>query len=191
MPLALLERIIADEPNVPYQADDSFTYTYFAFIRYFQQLVSIEPDNVIISAHFTYGWMPTMLKLKHRQLHHAADILTQVKQRKDITDDELTFLISLINNSLVGVSKLLHFIDPERYAIWDSRVAAYFDASISSWRMHEPLTYRHYLASCSVIVKHRDFSPVHQSIMTKIGQPVSALRAIELVMYTNGTSPTN
>jgi hypothetical protein len=186
MTISLIDRFVTDEQVVPPQANHPFTYAYFAFLQYFHDLPFIEAHHVIISAHFTYGWMPTMLKLRNTNFEQAAIILTQVKQQHDITDSDLSFLIQLVNNSLVGVSKLLHFVDPERYAIWDSRVADYLNPQLSYAQRHHPTVYRQYLQACFEIINHTAFPTIHQSINTKIGRPVSALRAVEIVMYTKG-----
>lgn len=185
----LIDRIVRDVDAVPYQVEDSFTYAYFTFLQYFHDLSRIETQHVVIGAHFVYGWMPTILKLRHVNLEQAVEILNNVKQQRDITDNDILQLINLINNSLVGVSKLLHFINPTQYAIWDSRVVSYFDPHISYYHMHQPITYRRYVQACFEVSNHDNFSAVHQAINKKIGRPVSALRAIELVMYTGGARP--
>jgi hypothetical protein len=132
-----------------------------------------------------------MLRLKHIHFEQAATILNNARHPEVITDSDLIYLINLINNSLVGVSKLLHFVNPDQYAIWDSRVALYFDPNISYYLMHHPATYRRYLQACFDVTKHHRFPELHQSIIAKVGRPVSALRAVEIVMYTNGTRSTS
>jgi hypothetical protein len=62
----------------------------------------------------------------------------------------------VINNSMVGVSKLLHFINPERYAIWDRRVASYPQRTY-----HWSGAYLDYLALCHTLVGDARFLPVH------------------------------
>lgn len=188
MSIFLIQRIKTDEPTVPNQVTYSFTHAYFAFLRYFQRIPYIERDHVIIGAHFTYGVMPTMLAFKHDRFDDAATILNQVKHEQPITNSDLTFLIGLINNSLVGVSKLLHFIAPHHYAIWDSRVCNYLYPNISYSRMHAPATYRTYLETCNEVIQDPAFASIHESINHKMGQPVTALRAVEVVMYTRGYS---
>ena len=66
--------------------------------------------------------MPTILNFKSTEFERAVEIINKAKKPERITDDEILILKRLINNSLVGVSKLLHFINPNVYAIWDSRV---------------------------------------------------------------------
>jgi hypothetical protein len=119
-----------------------------------------------------------MLKFKHTNFDEAAEILNQVKQGRIIEDNEYQFLIGLINNSIVGVSKLLHFIKPNLYAIFDSRVAKYLNCSCC--RLDK---YKDYLELCNKLIKDPKFRGVHMAVNKKIGNCVSALRAIELVMY--------
>lgn len=182
----LIDRIVADETRVPVQTDSPFTYSYFAFLQYFRDLSHIDAQHVIIGANFTYGWMPTMLRFKSTQFEQAASILNQVKQGEKIGHSDLLFLAHLINNSLVGVSKLLHFIAPTQYAIWDSRVASYLHPKLSHHLLHHTRTYSNYIQTCNELIVQPEFVSVHQSINHKIGQPVTSMRAVEIVMYTKG-----
>jgi hypothetical protein len=87
-----------------------------------------------------------------------------------------------MNNSVVRMSKLLHWVNPKRYAIWDSRVGLYLQ--------HTPYwsaTYADYLDLCRVLVNHSAFLPIHDSINRKVGYSVSGMHAVELVMYGTGS----
>ena len=76
-------------------------------------------------AHCVYGWMPRMLIIKEE-----LDLKTLNKEWKsakvgirDCPDKEFyPELLRLCGNSIVGLSKLLHFAYPEEYAIIDSNV---------------------------------------------------------------------
>lgn len=72
---------------------------------------------MIIGISFTYSWMPTILKsMKLENTEKAIILLNKVKRGKILSVDELLILKETFNNSLVGSSKLLHFINPEKYA---------------------------------------------------------------------------
>lgn len=43
-----------------------------------------------------------------------------------MTHSDLSMLKGFANNSTVGASKVLHFLNPKVYSIWDSRVARQF-----------------------------------------------------------------
>lgn len=53
-------------------------------------------------------------------------ILNKVKNHIEINNIEYGKLVDCINNSIVGVSKLIHFINPTDYPIFDSRIKNYF-----------------------------------------------------------------
>lgn len=104
--------------------DPSHTYhkSYRYFVSFFSDKHYLAEADLIIGASFTYGWMPTILNFKSNEFDSAVTIINKAKGPQRISDDELVLLKSLVNNSLVGVSKLLHFVNPHVYAIWDSRV---------------------------------------------------------------------
>lgn len=102
---------------------ENYLVSYPHFLNYFKNLESINLENLIIGISFTYSWMPTILKsIKLQNPDVIISILNNVKNGKQIEEDELLLLKTVFNNSLVGTSKLLHFINPNQYAIWDSRV---------------------------------------------------------------------
>jgi len=156
---------------------------------YFKGLEAITDHHFVIGMHFTYGWMPTILELKkpHENLSCAVDILNDVKRGKMIGIQDLILLRDTINNSLVGTSKLLHFINPDLYAIWDSRVYNYITGHTPhQYQIRNPANYVAYLADCGQLTQDPGFPPIHASMNQKIGYKVTAYRAVELVMFMNG-----
>ena len=72
--------------------------------------------------------MPTVFSFKSDKLIKALEILSQVKNQNNthlINHEDLTLITKLFNNSLVGNSKILHFINPINYPIIDSNVLKY------------------------------------------------------------------
>ena len=177
----LVDRIVSDANQ--FAVDDPVSYqVYFQFLEYFQNIDRIEAHHFVIGASFAYSWMPTMLGLRNGEFSRAAHELQQART-SDVQKASLEFLEKTVNNSVVGASKLLHFVAPTRYAIWDSRVSNYLKKNLT-----KQFTYHDYLELCRNLVEDQRFKAVHQSINLKIGREVSALRAVELVMYTSGLS---
>lgn len=91
---------------------------------------SIEKDVCIAFAHMVYGWMPTILNEANDEIGKWADkdwarikvCLKKVESGEKLSIGELKNVMALTNNSIVGTSKLLHFINPDVYPIYDSRV---------------------------------------------------------------------
>jgi hypothetical protein len=76
-------------------------------------------------AHCVYGWMPRMLIIKeeldlktlNKEWKSAKSVMRDCPDKKFYPE-----LIKLCGNSIVGLSKLLHFAYPGEYAIIDSNV---------------------------------------------------------------------
>ena len=186
----LIDRIVKDEKRVKSQPNDSYRLAYPEFVRYFRELQVIERHHLIIGANFVYGWMPTILEFKcedpDRDLEQAVRILNRAKSVELIAEGDLQFLKEIINNSLVGVSKLLHFVNPNLYSIWDSRVYGYIHGEELYPYRQTPANYLKDLTACREVTEHAAFGPVFESITQKLGYNVTKLRAAELVMFMKG-----
>ena len=166
--------------------NDNYIFVYPELIKYFSQLKEIDKHSFIIGTHVVYGWMPTILTLhqeERRGIDQAITILNKVKQGKDITEDELLQLKKIINNSIVGPSKLLHFISPHNYAIWDSRVCNFVYKDSYADRIKRFFDYTKIVKE---IAAEERFKQVYPAICNKMGYEVSPLRAIEWIMWNKG-----
>ena len=169
-------------------ADDSYILSYPHLIQYFKSKTEFGTTDFVCGAHMVYGWMPTILELypdpRGFGLADAAALLTKVRHSGSLLDKELESLAAITNNSLVGASKLLHFVAPDRFAIWDSKIYAFvFRERPQNYRVRQISNYRTYLGVLSKYQSDPRFPAFHAAVNKKIGYPVSALRAIEIVMF--------
>ncbi len=174
------------EPDIDIDKSASYIRSYPYLIDYFAAKASLNATDLVVGAHMTYGWMPTILDLYQSRLSFdaGAELLTKAKQTGSLENDEIGALASLVNNSLVGASKLLHFAAPDSFAIWDSRVYRFVHKQRPyASRVNNALKYHAYLETLSHLKQDSRFPAFHTSINKKIGYDVSALRAIELVMF--------
>ncbi len=183
-----VERIVHDEKKVQFGAEDSYLLSYPEFVAYFDNLEEISRHNLIIAANFVYGWMPRILRLRSHDFPSAVAVVNAVKHGNPIGEREMILLRGLIDNSMVAVSKLLHFVRPDRYVIWDSNVCMYVNGNDSQGLIQNPGNYLAFLDNCREIVADGRFGPVHASMNRKIGYEVSPYRALELVMYQKGVA---
>lgn len=160
---------------------------YPEFVKYFKGNTTITFHHMVIGINFTYGWMPTAFDFRSKEFSAAVKILNLAKKSEDLTEQQFAILKDLFNNSLVGTTKLLHFINPRRFAIWDSRVYRYFyGEEPHQYRIGDSKRYLAYLKFCNMVACNNDFDKVHESICKKLGYQVTKLRSIELSMYYMG-----
>lgn len=161
--------------------------SYPEFLRYFVDLKTIKQHNLIIGINFVYGWMPTIFDFRSDNFDEALKILNKAKHGTIPTTDELRLLKGLLNNSMVGTSKLLHFINPETFAIWDSRVYRYLTGKEPhEYRIGDCKAFLDYLKFCDYLTKQAGFDELQKSIEAKIEYSMTPYRVVELVMYSSG-----
>ena len=79
------------------------------------------PMTVKLLPMVVYGWMPTILG-KSVWDESIFELLN--RKSGEFTEKEMKTLFGFVNDSYIGLSKLLHFTDPGHWAIWDSNVYA-------------------------------------------------------------------
>lgn len=163
----------------------NYLLSYPHFLNYFNNLTVIKLEHLIIGISFTYSWMPTILKsIRLENAEVTLSILNEVKNGKKINAEELTLLKYSCNNSLVGASKLLHFINPNQYAIWDSRVFRFLNKTEPyKYRLEKPATYLHYLDFIEQLKNEKTFAPFYQLMKQQVGYEITEYRALELAFF--------
>lgn len=70
-----------------------------------------------------YGWMPTIFKNvpNQQQLEAFSNLVQAGAPTEQVENSPL--ILKTFNNSVVGTSKVLHFMFPNTYPIWDSNIA--------------------------------------------------------------------
>ena len=172
---------------------DKQTYdiSYPEFLKYFNNIKIITKHNLVIGINFTYGWMPTIFDFRSDNFEDAIVILNNVKKGLALTLVQLELLKGLFNNSLVGTTKLLHFINPDKYAIWDSRVYYYLTGELAyNHRIGNCEAYLSFLTFCDYLTQLKEYDTIHSSICEKLGYSMTKYRTVELIMYLNGGKQT-
>ena len=124
----IIESLESHLSKVDQFEDTQYFDSYFEFVKYFENIETIDYHSLVISSYFTYGWMPTILKKFNMEddISKPLSVFNKVKNDVEIDDEEYLSLVKCINNSIVGVSKILHFINPSQYPIFHSRIKNYF-----------------------------------------------------------------
>lgn len=166
---------------------DKYPYdkSYIYFIKYFENKEILTEEDLVISANFTYGWMPTILNFKNTNFNECVDILNKSKQIDRLEAKDIEALKSLINNSLVGTSKLLHFINPNKYAIWDSRVSKFLSGTTHKYFIEKTDVFFQYIDFCNELINHHEYEKeIHQIYIEKSNnQNATKMKSLEQLMF--------
>ncbi len=174
------------------EAQDSYLKTYKYFLEYFENLDQINESNAVIGISFVYSWMPRILKINFEKeiLPSVVSILNKAKNSHDLnlTPEDFQKLQIFSNNSLVGASKFLHFINPSCFPIWDSNIARFFLGKFDQPTMSNISNYLQYRESILKFAKKKDFQPIFVNIKNKLKgksfySEITELRAIELLIF--------
>ncbi|GAO27780.1 hypothetical protein [Geofilum rubicundum] len=177
------EKLSSDAERFHIVGNNSYLETYPEFLKYFESIDRIEKHHLIISSHFVYGWMPTIIHINTKEINKVLTLLNAVKAGHILGLEELEILKYCINKSMVGLSKLLHFINPEDYAIWDSRIYRYITGKKSQYGIDKAENYSKYLSEIREISKHQGYPDLHLIIERHFGYPLTSMRAIEILIF--------
>lgn len=188
-----MKDVLKLEPVTVISRDNSYIISYPHILACFQSHNIFSVQDFICCTHIIYGWMPTILSINPNNeivdiidFSHGAELLTKAKRNGYLSDMHIENLIKLVNNSLVGVSKLLHFIAPNFFAIWDSKIYKFiFENEPYNYKVNKIHNYRKYLSILEEIKNKPGFPTFHASVNKKLGYEVTPLRAIELIMFLN------
>jgi hypothetical protein len=172
---------------------DSLLPLYGSVIQQFADWNPVKWDNAVVALHIVYGWMPTVpdferpKNLSVDKRERTTQLLNEARIRiLNATEiDELKE--NLVNNSVVGTSKLLHLLAPNKYAIWDGRVARVWYAPEPSprSRYEKSVEYLKYISSLKTWLIEKQVSE-QISIIRKSSlylETVSDLRILELILF--------
>lgn len=135
-------------------------------------------------AHMVYGWMPTIVTFDT-----DVEIDKQVFEMISMGSLDYEFLNklkSMVNNSIVGVSKLLHFMNSEDYAIWDSRVYSSITGSKGyNYKVNNIEAYISYMEQIKRVQEKLNMTSIRNVLIEKgycTGEE-SDIRLLEIILF--------
>mgnify|MGYP001156623205 CR=1 FL=1 len=180
------------KPDISKKKDNeinSYYISYPEFLEYFKNTTEIKKHNLIIGINFVYGWMPRGLRFHSENFDEVLKILNKAKSGQlPLTKEDLDILKETLDHSLIGVSKLLHFINPEAFAIWDSKVYNYLmglpeKKKVSHYKTEKAESYLDYLDFCKELTQREEYEEIHNHICKEVEYPMSKFRTAELIMF--------
>ena len=90
----VFENIYSESLKFNPPTEDSYIKTYPEFIQFFKNISNISKHDLVISSHFVYGWMPTIIELKFQDIEGVLKSLNKAKNGALLTIAELELLNS-------------------------------------------------------------------------------------------------
>ena len=109
-----------------------------------------------------YGWMPRVVRIDSDRLPDAVAAFENAKRMRGFTGDESVIrAISECLYSVVGASKLLHFVKPDVFPIWDSKVQRNWHRWVEPSQnfMSKPKNYITYASEVHQLIRDPRFNP--------------------------------
>ena len=192
------------DPSNPDQYMSHYFKSYCSLLKASQSLCikakKVDPDfrnhAIVAVAHMAYGWMPATLtkcdindeieREDEKTILDAFDVKTSGDARNFVEG----FASSPMNDSCIGFSKSLHFINPEFFPIWDSNVAVTFEMD-RHYQIRKIPVYGCYIDFChSVLVDCQTVAEAVKQVQELIYRyaeyEVEKIRALEFILFVRG-----
>ncbi|MEH6521491.1 hypothetical protein [Sulfitobacter sp.] len=174
------------------------SHSYFPSHRALMRLASRvdddpQNDGLLSLSCAVYGWMPTILK-NWKFENFGVEFPVEVVKGLNDAEAGKEFLskidaVSPINNSWVGLSKLLYFLNPELFPIWDSRIAKHFGFNWAGQLNRKDVYISYFMFIHENLKAQQDMLIfVADQIEKDHGYRPSAVRCLELIFF---ESPVN
>ena len=159
---------------------------YPAVINFFKNIQVFTKENLIQGFYMVYSFMPTIGDISNTNYQECTKIINNVKNHIFPSNSDLNNLSSLTNNSLVGASKLLHFINPDMIPIFDSRVCRYLVKGNPGNLVTKTDFFIQYVDFCESVISHKEFDIIRKKVSHIFQYKISDLRICEFIMYLEG-----
>lgn len=185
--------------SVPIQvaiANDPYVQAYSCILHHVENRGILDWFDVVTYLHVVYGWMPTIPNLAQvfsmtiPEIQRLVNLLNRIRHGGELpSETEMMLVAHFANSSYIGASKLLHFIDPARCPIWDSRVAdIYLWEGVSQGTVNDLGRYMEYSDTMNAWKSDPEVVTRINAIRAACPKTVmnTPVRIMELVMFHQG-----
>jgi len=167
--------------------NDRYLLTYSAYLSYFSSLKTIYPEDILRGLGFVYSWMPRVLTIMSNELDSFTAAVNTFKLENNQYEKTRTLesAIKLTRGSIVGSSKLLHFIFPNEFPIYDTHIYKYCwqDEKSYHYNMKNESNYRKYMNTLVSLTGDVLIPDLRDIVASKLGYQVGDLRSIEFSIF--------
>ncbi len=116
----------------------SYWFSYPVIVNYFRKIHKMNEFDLVAGLFMVYGWMPTEARYTlgvvkdNEELRKTLTVLRKLANpdKREVLSvlekDDLKVVRKFANGSLPGMSKILHFVNPRVFPIYDSNLSQLF-----------------------------------------------------------------
>lgn len=175
--------------KMKFESSDGYLSSYPVLLRAFGRLNPAKnTEDLALAAHAVFGWMPTIINFKWDKGESAREALEKLLNGSDNEEANIGTLCGCIRTSrgqsIVAVSKFLHFLMPKHWPIWDNKkVGRFWSLGANADRKVE-----RYVEYTRAMREYADDSDVPDKVNVRLRKmnydyDVTPIRALEMVMF--------
>jgi len=181
--------IVNQANTVTIPVGDSYLQTYPHLLNGIKSLMPLNQDKLLIAGSSIFCWMPTQSRIDTSLLPASLAIITNLRAHP-LTVADLQKLAdtfrTIRGSSVVAASKLIHFLYPDEYPIWDSRVRVNYGYLPKN--AHQTTIYINYLNTVQALASDEIVKKACANLNMRInaaGYPgtLTTIRLIELCLF--------
>lgn len=217
--LEAIDRVL----NTTRKTAATYRYSYDRYLQYFRDKSrneTLTEQDLYVGFGIAYSWMATIKQLDPRVkvVASAVDSLNRVRNMRPadlhlsdasdsvIPSDQIAKLETIIEpirkflSSVIGASKLLHFVNSDVFPIWDATIHRYWENNGNKYSSDSLNRYIHYFYNIHSLVNNAHFEDVlyrplndalnraHEVARAeyKVPEPMGKIRSAEFVMFFGG-----
>lgn len=201
----------------------TYRYTYDRYLQYFREKRGqrLTEQDLYVGFAFAYSWMASIKQLDPaiatvkaataalNELHgiQPAELSATADGNNDVSQEQIEQLAAKAEplryflGSVIGTSKLLHFVNPEVFPIWDAVIHRYSrlpkTSAADSLKVYAQYTCIVHGLTCHSDFETKIYEPLlrametaHREISDKYRapEPMGKVRATEYIMFFGGKS---
>lgn len=159
--------------------------SYFPILNHLKaQKGNLNSESIIVAICLIYSWMPRIIHnviIPNDEVTKLLNKAYNSTSEDKLSEQEIEKIKYCINNSMVGTSKILHFINPNVYPIWDSNIANIIKSE-NRKRKEEVLKYLDFQNIC-LDVSDDDCTKSIKNFNSEKFNGLSKLRKIDMALF--------
>ena len=169
--------------------NDRYLHHYPVLLKGIADLLPLDISRLSLAGSAVFSWMPTQMNLDHRGLKESLNVINNLPDQP-LSQKSLELLASTFatirGRSVVAASKLLHFIYPREFPIFDRIIAQKIGMTPNGGEAAS--SYLNYREILSDLLPNEDVVSACNEVRHRLSasgyfHEISDMRAVELILF--------